>query len=1187
MTCRYALLACIFGLSQLWGAIGEEFHKLPLAFEKNQGQAGPSVDYLARGGGYSVFLSGGSARLTVRQSKSAAPAAVDLKLAGARRNPKVATRNSLPGKVNYFIGNDPARWRTEIPTFGRVEYAAVYRGIDLAYYGNQGRLEYDFILAPGADPHAIRLAVDGARNIRVDERGDLVLETAAGAVSFQKPAAYQEIAGTRRTVESHYVLVAGDEVRFAVGAYDSNEPLVIDPSLVFSTYLGGSNYDSGTAIASDSQGNAYITGSTDSMDFPLVSAEQSFFTGINPIFVAKLSADGSSLLYSTYLGGLTSGTFTDQVYSIAVDSNGSAYVVGSTSSASFPVKNALYPTLNGSEDAFVTKFSPAGSALVYSTYLGGSGGDGAYGVALDAGRNVYITGSTGSSDFPVTTGAYQTTSNESCSFVSKLNAAGTALSWSTYFGDNCAAQARAIAVDSQGGVYLGGSAFSNLPVTTGAPQQTFGGDVDAFLAKLSHTGAALVYCTYLGGAANDYGEAIAIDSAGNAYTAGYTNSTNLPVTASAVQATNGGGYDAFVAKLNSAGTKWQYVTYLGGKRDDYAYGIVVDSAGHAIVAGSTDSVNFPRSAVLQPSLAGNQISISRTTNSGSSWAAADAGFPGPIDNFGDLVIDPAATTHLLAVSADGGLYQSVDSGGHWTPNSFFTGNALAQTLGFSSTGSIVYAADFSTIYSSADGGTTWITAGFLPFNPFIAALNLTVDPTSASTVYAGGGNIYYGFQGSAKSTDSGASWAALGSLLTDVVVTGFAVNPQSPKTVYAAGYTGLFKSTDGGENWTALNIAGLQSPYVFAVVIDPTQPEVLYAAAAGNVYRSSNAGGSWTLMSTGLTSYVYYLAMAPSKPAVLYAGTTSGMFVTSNRATTWEPAGLAQDQIWGIAVNPTAPGVVYAMLDVNADAFLAKLDPAGTELVYSTYLGGSSYDTAYGVALTSTGDALVTGLTGSRDFPIVPGAFQASTAAASTAFVTKVSAATPACTYTTSPAAGFFYPAGGLAGFSVVSPSGCAWTPASSASWITVTGGTGPGVAPLAVSVAANTGAARTSMVTVGTVGIPISQAAGGCTYSISPNVLTFPQAGGSLSVDVTASESCHWNITGLPRWLTVTSGASNGSGTATFEAAANPFPGTRPDYTFTISVADNPVTVSQTGTSGQVAPARPAPPPVVPVVRH
>ncbi|MGD0364978.1 MAG: SBBP repeat-containing protein, partial [Bryobacteraceae bacterium] len=319
---RYALLACTIGLSQLLGAIGEEFHKLPLAFEKNQGQAGPSVDYLARGGGYSVFLSGGSARLTVRQSKSAAPAAVDLRLAGARRNPKVGTRNSLPGKVNYFIGNDPARWRTEIPTFGRVEYSAVYPGIDLAYYGNQGRLEYDFILAPGADPSAIRLAVDGARNIRVDDGGDLVLETAAGAVSFQKPAAYQEIAGTRRTVESHYVLAAGDEVRFAVGTYDSKEPLVIDPSLVYSTYLGGSNYDSGTAIVSDAQGNAYITGSTDSMDFPLVGAEQSFFTGINPIFVAKLSADGSSLLYSTYLGGLTSGTYTDQVYSIAVDSSG-------------------------------------------------------------------------------------------------------------------------------------------------------------------------------------------------------------------------------------------------------------------------------------------------------------------------------------------------------------------------------------------------------------------------------------------------------------------------------------------------------------------------------------------------------------------------------------------------------------------------------------------------------------------------------------------------------------------------------------------------------------------------------------------------------------------------------------------------------------------------------------------------
>jgi hypothetical protein len=1164
---RCLSLTSLFALFQLFGTaaapelrVADNLNKLPLAFEANQGQAGKSVDFLARGAGYSVSLSHGSARITLRHERSGIPAAVQLRLEGARRDPKATTRTALPGRVNYFLGNNPARWHVDIPTFSRVEYASVYRGIDLAYYGDQGRLEYDFIVAPGANLGAIRFAADGARNVHLGDNGDLVLETAAGPVGFRKPVAYQQIAGTRHAVESRYKVTDGNTVRFAIGAYDPAYPLVIDPSLVYSTYLGGSNDDSGSAIAVDSQGNAYITGTTSSMDFPLVDAEQSFYTGSPAIFVSKLSADGSSLIYSTYLGSSGNYPNSDTAYSIAVDSNGSAYVVGTTYSTNFPLKNPLYPTLNGLSDAFVTKFSPEGNALIYSTYLGGSGGDGATGVAVDAARNAYIAGGTSSSDFPATPGAYQTSSNESCSFVTKLNAAGSALTWSTYFGDDCSAQVRAIAVDSEAGVYLTGFAVSGLPVTAGAPQQTFGGDVDAFLAKLNNTGATLAYCTYLGGSLNDYGQAIAVDSAGSAYIAGYTTSTNLPVTASAIQGANGGGTDAFVAKLNSAGTKWQYVSYLGGLRDDYAWGIAVDSSGRAIVAGGTDSTNFPRASVLQPSLAGNQIAISRTANGGSSWTAAQSGFPGPIEYAGSIVIDPAASTHLLAVSTDGGLYQSTDSGGHWTANSSFPqSGGYVYTLAFSADGGTLYAGgDLSGLYSSSDGGTTWTLAGYLPYDPFCAALNITVDPTAASTLYVGGGSIYWGLTCSVKSTNGGVDWTVFNDPIASAIVTGFAVNPQAPNTVYAASFTGVFESADGGQTWATLNIAGLESPYVSAVTIDPSQPELVYAAANGSVYRSSDAGNSWTLMSTGVTAYVYYLAIAPSNPAVLYAGTTSGMFVSENGATSWSRAGLAQDQIWGIAVNPSAPASAYAMTAVYPDAFVAEINPAGNALVYSTYLGGSNGDVAYAVAVNSAGDAIVTGSTGSRDFPIIPGAFQTSTVSESTALVARIGSTTPACIYTTSPAAGFFYPAGGSASYSVVAPSGCAWTPTPSASWITIIRGTGPGVAPLGIEVAANTGAPRSGTIALGTATISISQAAGDCTYALSTNSLTFPQAGGSLSVGVTANNNCHWNVTGLPPWLTITAGASgNGNGAVTLEAAPNLFPGARTSYTPTIDIAN------------------------------
>ena len=1162
----YAFFVSTCALCPMFGADGsaaprivDNLRKLPLVFEKNQGQAAPAADFLARGAGYSVSLSRGNAHISLRRGKDAAPAMVDLRLVGARHNPKAAGRSALAGKVNYFIGNDPAGWRTDIPTYGRVEYSHVYRGVDLTYYGNQGCLEYDFIVAAGADPAAIRIAASGADKVKVDAGGDLILETEGGEVRFRPPVSYQEIGGKRRSVESKYLVAGSSEVHFAVGSYDVRYPLVIDPSLVYSTYLGGSAAESGAAVAVGPDGNAFVTGQTYSMDFPLVNAEQSSYGGDGAMFVAKLAADGSGLVYSTYFGGM----YYDVAHAIAVDDSGNAYIAGSTMSPDFPLKNPLYSTLNfGDTDAFITKFSPAGSALVYSTYLG-SGYTSAAAVAVDAAHNAYVGGTTYATNFPVTSGAYQTScsANTTCSFVTKINAAESALAWSTYFGPlatpNYNPTVAAIAVGSRGDVYLTGGTSGGLPETVGAPQPVFGGVDDAYVAKFANTGATLTYCTYLGGSQWDTGNAIAVDAAGNAYVAGETQSTNLPVTAGALQTKLAGHSNAFVAKVNSAGTAWEYLTYLGGDRYDGAFGIAVDSSGNAVVGGFTWSSNFPRVSAVQPVLPGNQTALFKSTSAGASWSASDSGI---VDqSITALVFNPAADTDLFALTP-GGLFESVNSGASWKINADLSYGPFSF-LAFSPSGATAYTAlDEEILYVSYDSGTTWSQTGVIPCN----AETALVDPSG--DLFVGGGG--YGLSCAEEMVPGGIGWVPLG-VEGQNGVYGFALAPGSPGTIYAATGNGVFQAPDGEfVTWTA---AGLQGQTVTAVAIDPSQPATLYALVSGAVFKSIDAGTSWASSSTGLTASATSLVVAPSSGSVLYVSTPVGVFLSKNGASSWAPAGLGQDQITALAVDPKSANKVYAATPTFEDAFVTKINPAGSKLVYSTFLGGTSSDIAYGVALDSGGNAFVAGLTESPDFPTTPGAFQPATGLPRyAAFVTKIEQTTPACAYSVSPASTFFYPGGGTAHFSVVSPAGCSWTPSPSVAWITVTSGVGPGVAPLTINVAANTGAARTGTIALGDTSIAITQAAGGCTYSLSTNSLSFPQAGGSQSVNVTAGEGCQWVVTGLPLWLAITSGASGtGNGTVTLEAASNLFYYTRPAIPYTISVANSSVSVSQSGTSG------------------
>jgi hypothetical protein len=609
------------------------YGQLPLAFEINQGQSDPRVKFLCRGAGYGLFLTGSDTVLALTRPESAKKPSgakgvkatgasrqtadvLRIKLLGANPQSPLHGLKPLPGTGNYFIGNDPRQWRTNVPQYAMVKSTAVYPGIDLVYYGRQRQLEYDFQIAPGADPASIRFTIQGARNISINSRGDLVLRTPGGDVIEQAPLIYQEVDGKRQTIGGGYELpriaeaatdmTTGTPVSFRVASYDRTRPLVIDPVLTYSTYLGGGGQDFGQAIAVDASGNAYITGYTTSSNFPLTpAAYQATFnspygdSGEYNVFVAKLNSSGSALVYSTYLGG----SISDQAFAIAVDGSGEACIAGTTGSPDFPTTPGAFQ--NTAAGGFVTKLSANGAGLIYSTYLGITG---CTGIAVDGSGNAFVTGYVNSaSNFPTTPGAYQTSlGGNQNAFVTQFNATGTALIYSTLIGGTFTDVAQAIALDGSDDAYITGQTGSyNYPVTPGAFQTNLNGDYQAFVTEINPSGSALVYSTLLGGNESDQGNGIAVDGNGDAYVTGQAFSQNFPLTATAFQTVLGspGGGNAFVTELNPPGSALVYSTFVGGTNSDDATAIAVDGFGDACITGYTNSQNFPTTpGALQPAL---------------------------------------------------------------------------------------------------------------------------------------------------------------------------------------------------------------------------------------------------------------------------------------------------------------------------------------------------------------------------------------------------------------------------------------------------------------------------------------------------------------------------------------------------------------------------------------------------------
>jgi len=620
------------------------FASLPLAFEPNQGQTDPQVKYLARANGYTLFLTSQDAvfsfhskssrnarpsrsrvsRLQVNAAPSISekPAVVRMQLVGANSSTQITAADQLPGKSNYYLGNDPKKWQTNVSQYARVAYKSVYPGIDLAYYGEQSKLEFDFIVAPASDPASIELAFSGAQHVATDASGNLVISSAGGDVVLHKPVAYQQQNGSRQLVDASFVLKSNNRVNFDLGSYDRTRELVVDPTVTYSTYLGGLAEDDGYGIASDSSGAAYVTGQTASTNFPTVAGGHAASNaGSFDAFVTKIAADGSSLVYSTYVGG----KLADSGNAIALDASGDAFIAGGTTSSDFPTVGPFQSVFGGSTDAFVFELSSNGGTLIYSTYLGGSGDDVATSIALDTSGEAYIVGTTSSSNFPLHTPIQAALAGANNGFVTKLNSSGNALMYSTYLGGGTGDFASAVAVDSSGNAYVtGGTLNPTFPHTAGVFQPTCGTDGtcnggldDAFVTVINTAGSAYVYSTFLGGSNTDEGLGIAVDSSGDAYVTGLTASSNFPLKL-AYQSSYGGGTDAFVAELNPTGSALVYSTFLGGNATDIGTAIALDGSKNAYITGQTASTNFPTASATQSALGGgNDAFVSEINSAGS------------------------------------------------------------------------------------------------------------------------------------------------------------------------------------------------------------------------------------------------------------------------------------------------------------------------------------------------------------------------------------------------------------------------------------------------------------------------------------------------------------------------------------------------------------------------------------------
>jgi len=616
--------------------------KLPLSFIENRGQLSEEVKFMVKRAGQTVFFSPSEVVFALSSGNNSS--VVRMSFEGSRSG-DITGEQKLSGTANFFMGNDSSKWVSEIPTYGSIRYKDLYPGVDLLFKGTEGSLKHELILNPGANISKIALAYSGQNNLSLTVNGSVLIETIVGNLTDSAPICYQEINGSKVAVEGQYRLINGQKIGFDMGDYDRRYSLVIDPTLAYSTYLGGSNDERSEdfGVAVDNNGNAYVTGLTESIDFPIQNSIQASIDGSEDVFITKINAAGSAFIYSTYLGGgiyeANSGS------SIAVDGNGNAYITCTTQSPDFPIHNPIQASIGGFHDAIVAKINAAGSALIYSTFLGGSDLDISTDIAVDSSGNAYVTGYTASDNFPVKNPIQISNAGSNEAFITKINAAGSALVYSSYLGGSDIDWSMGIAADSNGNAYVtGGTHSADFPIMNPI-QADINGSEDAFITKIDASGSAFIYSTYLGGRSFDRGEDIAVDTNGNAYVIGSTYSDNFPVK-SPLQASKAGDYDAFVTKINEDGSTFAYSTYLGGRSVERGKSITVDIGSNAYVTGLTYSNDFPIQNSIKASIDSEDVFITKINAAGQSLiystylggSVDDAGYGVAIDRIGNAYV---------------------------------------------------------------------------------------------------------------------------------------------------------------------------------------------------------------------------------------------------------------------------------------------------------------------------------------------------------------------------------------------------------------------------------------------------------------------------------------------------------------------------------------------------------------------
>jgi uncharacterized repeat protein (TIGR01451 family) len=956
-------------------APGDAFGRLPLSFELNQGQTDSSVKFLARGQRYGIFLTDNGAAFSFSDS----PTPLHLRLQNAATSPRITGVDQLPGNVNYLVGNKSAEWRTNIPTYERVRYEQIYEGVDLVYYGNQRQLEYDFVIAPGASFKQIRFAFDGASKLKLNRRGDLILQSGARKIALLRPKAYQDIGNTRHNVSVRYSLKPRGEVTFQVGNYDKTQPLVIDPLLVYSTFLGGSAPDQGNSIAVDGSGNVYIAGQTDSLNFPTSSPLQATKRTSLDAFVAKLNATGSALIYSTYFGGDDS----DVAKSIAIDNAGNAYITGQTSSTNLPVVNALHPTLGGQFsfiDAFVAELNSSGSGLVYSTYLGGHEDDIGNSIAVDGAGNAYVTGFTRSRNFPTTNPL-------------QANRSGNAIFRTTNSAANWAASDSGLVAAFVFDVVFqpGNSSIVYATTDNGLFRSTDGGtNWNPFVTTpqlavntlaIDPTNPSIMYAAGTGGMFKSTDGGINFTAINNGFGGNGRQVVIDPVTPTTLYATT---FGSTVFKSVDSGANWTFVFINDA---DVINDLVIDPNTSSTLWAATNDGIF------------------KSTNANGTWTQSDLGVPFTAAVHG-VTIDK--TNNAVYAATIAGVFKTVNGGSSWTD---ITGDPTLVTLKVAidpTNSAVLYvSAPFIGIRKTIDGGAHWTTNSTGYQNTQIIAL--VINPTQPATLFIGtsaasdafvtklsaGGTsqVYSTFLGGTLSEEGNAiALDASG----NAYVTGFTVSSNFPTANALQPTKG--DNVEGTDAFiTKLNATG--SALVYSTYLGADSNDLgraIAVDASGNAY----VGGSTDSLFFPVVNAFQPVTTVSNDAFVAKVNAVGSALVYSTYL-----GGNLNEDCFGIAVDPSGNAYVtgrtsstdfptFAPIQAarggsSSDAFITKLAPSGSSLVFSTYFGGTSSDNGLGIALDSSQNIYVVGFTNSTNFPTL-NALQAARGGSSDVFIAKL-----------------------------------------------------------------------------------------------------------------------------------------------------------------------------------------------------